>query len=157
MKYVVGVDSGGSKTRALIVVLDGTPVDYAETGGGNPAHNPQFKTALGDAILRASKNIGIANVVQVVSGIAGFDQPSDLEWAIEATTVEGLTADQIHVNDTEIAHFGAYSGSHGIVSIQGHGSNVLRSPKVVLGLRTRIFYITRVAAPWSLRCVFILQ
>ncbi len=28
------------------------------------------------------------------------------------------------MNDTEVAHFGAFSGSFGIVSIQGHGSNV---------------------------------
>ena len=124
MKYVIGVDSGGSKTRALAVEFDGTPVGYAETGGGNPFHNPDFKNALGSAILAAARLVGISNVVCVVSGIAGLDRPSDYEWAREATAVEGLCADQLHVNDAEVAHFGAFSGSHGVVSIQGHGSNI---------------------------------
>jgi glucosamine kinase len=47
-----------------------------------------------------------------------------MQWVNEATNVEGLNGKRIHVNDAEIAHFGAYTGSFGIVSIQGHGSNV---------------------------------
>lgn len=121
---MIGVDSGGSKTRALAVGLDGSPAGYAETSGGNPFHNPDFKSALGGAVLGASKDFSIEDIVCVVSGIAGLDRPSDLEWAREATKVEGLTAEQIHVNDAEIAHFGAFSGLSGIVSIQGHGSNI---------------------------------
>ncbi len=124
MKYVIGVDSGGSKTRAMAVGLDGNPVGYAETAGGNPFHNPDYKNALGGAILGAAKDVSIEDTVCVVSGIAGLDRPSDLEWAREATAIEGLRADQIHVNDAEIAHFGAFSGSFGVVSIQGHGSNI---------------------------------
>jgi glucosamine kinase len=66
----------------------------------------------------------VENVACVVSGIAGYEGEGDAEWANDATTVEGLNADRLIVNDTEIAHFGAFSGAAGIVSIQGHGSNV---------------------------------
>lgn len=123
-RFVIGVDSGGSKTRAMAVGLDGMRLGYAETEGGNPYHNPDHRNAVRSAIAEAAKGVGLENVACVVGGIAGYNGDSDKEWAIDAVNVEGLNADREVVNDTEIAHFGAFTGAAGIVSIQGHGSNV---------------------------------
>jgi len=124
MKVVVGVDSGGSKTRALAVNVDGDVVGYAESGGGNPGHDAAFCENIRDAIRRSASVCGIGAVVRVVAGIAGYDRPGDDEWAEASTAVPGLAAARVQVNDAVIAHFGAMGGQSGITSIQGAGSMI---------------------------------
>ncbi|RYG17286.1 ATPase, partial [bacterium] len=68
MKVVIGVDSGGSTTRALVVTLDGERVGYTETGSGNPAHDTASGKNVRLAIERVAKRCGFGNVVRVVAG-----------------------------------------------------------------------------------------
>ena len=39
-RVVLGVDHGGTDTRAMIADIDGRVLAYAETGGSNPNHHP---------------------------------------------------------------------------------------------------------------------
>lgn len=125
MQVVVGVDAGGTNTRALAVRFDGEVVGYAQAGGGNPEHEPAFRENVRRAIAEAAAGCGLERVARVVSGIAGLDHPEDHVWAAEATDVAGLRAVRVQVNDADIAHYGALGGSPGIVSIQGTGSMIL--------------------------------
>lgn len=125
MKVVIGVDSGGSTTRALAVTLEGERVGYGESGGGNLLHDKKGRENVREAIVRAADGCGIVSVVRVISGIAGLNRPEDEAWAAEATDVPGLVAARTQVNDSEVAHAGAFAGGPGIVSIQGTGSTVL--------------------------------
>ena len=113
MKVVIGVDSGGSTTRALAVTLEGERVGYVETGGGNPAHDAASGENVRLAIERVARQCGLGNVVRVVAGVAGFDRPEDLPRLTEATKVKGLKAANVFVNDAEVAHFGTFGGARG--------------------------------------------
>jgi glucosamine kinase len=149
MKVVVGVDSGGSKTRALAVNVDGDVVGYAESGGGNPGHDAAFCENIRDAIRRSASVCGIGAVVRVVAGIAGYDRPGDDEWAEASTAVPGLAAARVQVNDAVIAHFGAMGGQSGITSIQGAGSMIFA--KLEDGRIARNFdfrHYASAAGPW---------
>jgi len=124
MRYVVGVDAGGSNSRALVLNQEGVICGYAQSGGANPIHDSAFEQNLRTAIQGATKACGIENVIRLVAGIAGLNCPSDVEWAQKGTAPEGLTAPRAHVNDTEVAQYAAHNGAPGLISVQGTGSNV---------------------------------
>jgi glucosamine kinase len=93
---VIGIDGGGSTTRALCVRLDGTALGYAEAGGANPKHNADailnVQTAIHRALASASRSS--EEVVSLVAGFAGLDQPSDQEWAAKYTSIQGITPER---------------------------------------------------------------
>lgn len=143
MKIVVGVDSGGSTTRALAVTLDGERVGYAERGGGNPSHDAAARENVRETIREV---VGGHDAVHVVAGIAGYDR--DDEWAQEATDVRGLRERTV-VNDAVVAHFGAFGGAAGIVTIQGTGSTIFA--QLENGQRVKngdFFHYARAGAVW---------
>jgi len=126
MDVVVGVDAGGSFTRALCVGLDGSVLGRASSGGGSPAHNADARANIRAAIIDSLEAAGssVTDVVAIVAGIAGFDVPSDAEWAHEFIAVPGIGGVRIAVNDTEVAHAGAFGGGLGIMAIAGTGSMI---------------------------------
>ena len=149
MNVVIGVDSGGSKTRAIAVSLDGEIVGYGEGGGGNPGHDSAYCQNIHAAILSATEKVGVGNVIRIVAGIAGLDRPEDINWAKTCTAVPGVNCPQVQINDADIAHFGAFSGGPGIVSIQGDGSMIFGITET--GRRVRNFdfrHYARAAGPW---------
>lgn len=116
---MIGVDSGGSVTRALAVSLAGERVAYAETGGGHPFHDAAAGENLREAIRRVTEG---HEAVRLVAGVAGLDRPEDEARVAEATAF--LACPRMHVNDLEVAHFAAFGDGPGIVTVQGTGSNV---------------------------------
>jgi glucosamine kinase len=90
-KVVIGIDAGGSTTRALCADLSGTALGYVETGGANPAHNADAKEHVQAAIRTVIAQAGrqLEDVVAVVAGIAGLDEPADHAWATQHTAVSG--------------------------------------------------------------------
>src|SRR4051794_1346320 len=73
--YVVGVDAGGTRTRAAIVTLDGTIAGYGVGPGANPNSGGGSAAELTDALTRAltaaMKDLDPAVVAGGVFGIAG--------------------------------------------------------------------------------------
>lgn len=126
MDVVVGLDAGGSYTRALCVSRDGATIGQAQAGGGSPAHNANARDNIRTAIASALDDAGCrpADVIALVAGIAGFDKPSDSGWAHEFIALPGIRGQLIAVNDTEVAHAGAFGGGPGIIGIAGTGSMI---------------------------------
>lgn len=127
IRYVLGVDSGGSHTRVLCADLDGHVLATARAGGGSPTHNAdskdQVQRALHDVIdlagVRASDAVGLA------SGMAGLNSERDRSWADGYFDLDGLDCPRHLVNDSEVAHAGAFAGGPGIMVIAGTGSIIL--------------------------------
>ncbi|MCW2947245.1 MAG: ATPase BadF/BadG/BcrA/BcrD type, partial [Actinoallomurus sp.] len=69
--YVVGVDAGGTHTRAAIITLDGTVAGYGSGPGANPNSGGDTASALTTALTTALGDIDPALVVGGVFGIAG--------------------------------------------------------------------------------------
>ena len=50
---VIGIDGGGTTTRAVCVGLDGVLLGYCEAGGANPNHNVDAPANVRQAIQQA--------------------------------------------------------------------------------------------------------
>jgi glucosamine kinase len=127
-KIVIGIDGGGTFTRALAADLSGRVLATCETGGASPQHNlPETaQENVQNAIRRVIEAAGcdVSQVAGLAAGLAGLDAPSDQEWADQFTAVPGLTCPRQHVNDAVVAHAGAFRGGPGIIAVSGTGSMV---------------------------------
>lgn len=126
-QIVVGIDSGGSTTRVVCVDRHSLVVGSATGAGGSPEHNSssqfEVRSTLARALATADRTP--ADVVSLVAGMAGLNQETDQIWAAEHTLVDGMTGSRSHVNDTVIAHVGAFLGRPGVLVVAGTGSMIL--------------------------------
>src|SRR3989344_3967867 len=130
MNYLLGVDAGGTKTKAVIIDENSNLITEALGGPAN-YHNIGLDSAVASVtgtitqILKNAKQ-SLNSLAWATVGIAGCDSQKDFGRLQSAFTKNGLTAisDRFTlVNDTVI---GLYSGTvpPGIVVICGTGSNV---------------------------------
>lgn len=138
---VIGVDAGGTHTRAICAAMDGTILGRAVGRGGSPNHNHDGRSQVHNAIRGALTNAGrgAGDVAALVAGLAGYDDESAEAWASDFTTVPGLEGCRVHLNDAEVAHAGAFAGGPGIIVIAGTGSMILGVTETGLQVRSGVF------------------
>lgn len=121
MRYVIGIDAGGTKTVGLLADETGTVVRDARGGGAN---------------LRVHGELGVEKVVyQVIDaldppapvaavclGIAGADRPEEKELLQGVLRRLGLRQRVRIENDARIALVAGAPEGHGIVVVAGTGS-----------------------------------
>jgi N-acetylglucosamine kinase-like BadF-type ATPase len=122
---VVGVDIGGTSTRALATTLDGDVLGRGEAGGANPnSHPPEVAaTRVAEAVRAAIGDPSSA--VHCVLGMAGVSKMSDPAIALEFhRQLEGigLTCPVVVVSDAEVAYASATDEPDGTVLVAGTGS-----------------------------------
>jgi N-acetylglucosamine kinase-like BadF-type ATPase len=126
MSFVVGVDAGGTSTRALAVAADGTVLGAGRSGGGNPnSHSPQEATAhLAEAIGACLAGLDPQEANACVVGMAGASKLTDPAVAalFEATWKRLGLGQVLVLTDAEVAFASATSASDGTVLIAGTGS-----------------------------------
>jgi len=124
-QLVVGIDGGGTKTRA--VILDGNRIlGEGEAGPSNPLRVgiANGATAIREAIDKAcaAAMIHRDDLVAVGVGLAGVRR-MDIRARMHDVLAEKLGIDNIEiVSDGDIALYGATDGHPGIVVISGTGS-----------------------------------
>jgi glucosamine kinase len=121
--YFLGVDAGGTHTRARLVSEDGTILAASEAGAANtPAGLPQALLVIEEACTRAIAKAGLAGEaasIRAGMGIAGLNRRGYLE---------GLRAHDFgfasvaFASDAAIANLGAHGGGDGAIVIVGTGS-----------------------------------
>src|SRR5213080_321545 len=124
-KPVVGVDGGGTRTRA--VILDGERIlGEGSAGPSNPLRvgianaGAAIREAIDDACAAAS--IHRDDIVAGGIGLAGVRR-KDIRTRMREVLIEGLGIKNIEVvTDGEAALYGATDGAPGIVVISGTGS-----------------------------------
>lgn len=123
---VIGIDGGGTKTRALAVKLDGTIAGTAESGCCNPNKDQHASEHVQQAIREALHAAQAApeDVAAICAGLAGLEAEEDLRWAEQFTSLAGISCLKQLVNDAYVAHAGAFCGEPGIMAISGTGSVV---------------------------------
>jgi len=129
MRYVVGVDGGGSKTTAAVVGEDRRAV-ATDTAGPANARSVGLEPAsanIAGAIRAALKDagIGLDELAGICMSLAGFDTDLDLPVPQQAVRLLGFAGPAIFENDVVGAWAGATSGEPGIVVISGTGSTAL--------------------------------
>jgi N-acetylglucosamine kinase-like BadF-type ATPase len=129
MSLVLGIDGGGTRTRASIV--DGEKVlAHGESGSikrlrvGAEVAESNLRTLLKEVYAKA----GIAGVDAACCGVASVSMPGITEWITAVFNDFGVKRSDI-VGDQIIALDAAFHGGPGILQIAGTGSNTVgRAP-----------------------------
>ncbi len=127
ISFYLGVDTGGSKTHALIADHQGNIVGFGKAGPGNHevVGYDGVKAALIESVGAALAMAGL-NIEQVSGagfGIAGYDWPSERAATLDAIAVLGLHCPLEAVNDMVIGLIAGAAEGWGIVIGAGSGTN----------------------------------
>lgn len=129
MKYVLGLDQGGSKTHAVVADAEGNILGIGCGAGACHAVTgmKSAKDAIADAAVQAVRAAGITldQIDVVAGGIAGVD------WPHETQLLKDAVSDTLHipqekiiiVNDCLIALRAGTSQSYGCILCAGSGLN----------------------------------
>ena len=129
MSAVLGIDGGGTRTRASIV--DGERVlAFGENGSikrlrvGAEVAEENLRALLKDVFAQA----GLHGVKAASAGVASATMPGVKEWITAVFDDFGVDRSEV-VGDEVIALDGAFKGGPGILQIAGTGSNCIgRAP-----------------------------
>jgi glucosamine kinase len=117
---VVGIDAGGSKTRAFAVDRDGAVVGRGAGGGANLLSSPDPAGSIAAAL---TESLGSAKPEAVVLSCSGGDRPADREKGRAILTQ--LVGPAVRIEVTHDAIAALYAGNPagcGVVLISGTGS-----------------------------------
>ena len=123
--YALGIDGGGSRTRALLCDTYGQIIDQGLSGGTNPrtSSTAELKTHLKEAIKQATESIDCSKIIAAHFGLAGAGE-ADTRSKVKTIAME-LLSDQTACtigHDLEIALVGGLANKTGIVLVAGTGS-----------------------------------
>lgn len=127
MNYYLGVDSGGSKTAALITNSDGDELGMGLGGPGSLTiqDEAELRHALLQAVRAASKSAGLSTDLEFKSiciGIAGYSAEQKRLQYLQMLQ-ETLRSINFRIEpDYLTAYWGASGGSPGIIVIAGTGA-----------------------------------
>jgi len=135
MKVVLGIDGGGTRTRASIVAVDegvaGERIlSHAESGsikrlrvGAETA-----EANLRELLTAVYAQAGVTSVTAACCGVASCSLPGTVEWITAVLQDFGAKRREV-MGDEVIALDAAFQGGPGILQIAGTGSNTIgRAP-----------------------------
>ena len=128
MRTVIGVDSGGTSTRAVLVAESGTVLGAGRSGTGNPTSSGAALAlaSMAEAALTAWRTAGApASELLVVCG-AGVKDPSFGALLAAALEQGGLRVEVRIVGDILGAYFSATAEPDGYVIVAGTGTTAGR-------------------------------
>jgi glucosamine kinase len=133
MKVVLGIDGGGTRTRASIVALNGTSEQVVARVEANSIKRLRVGAETAEFNLRALlkdaySQAGVTSVAAASIGVASATVPGTLEWI--TAVLNDFAIDRIEVvGDEVIALDAAFQGGPGILQIAGTGTNTIgRAP-----------------------------
>lgn len=126
-QYFLGVDTGATKTHAMIATGDGEVIAIGKGGSGNhegvgyDGVKLALKTAVSEALAMAG--ITVDQISGAGFGIAGYDWPSEKPDTLDAISVLGLTCPLDCVNDMVVGLIAGAEKGWGVVIDAGTGTN----------------------------------
>lgn len=124
---IIGVDGGGTTTRALAVASDGSVLGRGTSTSSNPNNVGYAEAArsileaIQSALADAPKQ-KIASICLGIAGVADEQAKRALREELLRQAPELGTASLRITHDLEIAHFAAFNGKAGVCLIAGTGS-----------------------------------
>jgi N-acetylglucosamine kinase-like BadF-type ATPase len=125
MNMVLGIDGGGTRTRASIVAGERV-LAHAESGSikrlrvGAEVAEANLRALLKEVYAQA----GVTGVQAASAGVASATMPGVKEWILEVFKDFGIERPEV-VGDEVIALDAAFRGGPGILQIAGTGSNTI--------------------------------
>jgi glucosamine kinase len=130
MTLVVGVDAGGTASRAVVATLAGAVVGRGLAGPGNPfATGPAAVASITEALRQALSGVDTGAVAGGVLGLAGNAACADpvIKAALDAAWASaGLRCARTVVGDAETAFAAGTPAPSGAVLIAGTGAVAAR-------------------------------
>ncbi len=132
MKFLLGVDGGGTKTIVAIANESGKIMGLSKTDSVDVLNVPQeevkkkLKKAIGESLSQAA--IGIEDISFSCFGMSTFGDVPGTEKEIEKM-VKGILAKSLVVNDVRAALEGALPNSPGMILLAGTGSMAMAKDK----------------------------
>ncbi|MDR6866437.1 N-acetylglucosamine kinase-like BadF-type ATPase [Microbacterium resistens] len=127
---VLGVDAGGTSTRAVLTTAEGTAVGYGVSGSGNPISVGPDGAVRGvwGAVEKALAQAGaaIGDVSLLAAAMAGNDATGPGEWLRDPLAAEGFTGDLVFESDLLAMYFSGTVAEAGYGVVCGTGSSVIR-------------------------------
>ncbi|WP_460281848.1 N-acetylglucosamine kinase [Clostridium sp. CTA-5] len=122
MKYILGVDGGGTKTEAVAYDLEGNILSRGVSGFGNVLiNNEKALDNINEAINNCTKALNINECIHVYLGLAGVSAGDGKEKTTKYI-VETFNLKTTVVNDAELALSALLKGKDGLLTIAGTGS-----------------------------------
>lgn len=123
MRHVLGIDAGGTRTRALLADESGRVVASAREGGANlkTAGELEVEKVLHRVIETCEAEAG-ARADAIALGIAGADRPEDRATLSAILRRIGFTRRVVITNDAQIAFVAGSAGGIGLALVCGTGS-----------------------------------
>ncbi|MBP2654528.1 MAG: gspK [Firmicutes bacterium] len=126
MKWIMGIDGGGTKTVACAADMTGRLLGRVEQGPANyhVLGLEKFARRIRELVEAVALTAGmkISDLVIMSLGLAGVDRGRDRELIFSALTSLGLSCQFIVNNDARIALAAGLGTKEGIVLIAGTGS-----------------------------------
>lgn len=126
--HLLGVDTGSSKSHAVISDLTGKVVGFGESGSGNyeTVGEEDFVEALQLAVKEAIKSAQInrQEITAMGFGFCGYDWPSEEPIMVNAINSLGIACPYQFVNDVTLGLIAGSSTGWGIAVDAGTGNNV---------------------------------
>lgn len=127
---LVGIDAGGTSTRAVLVDSAGRCLGYGVGGRGNPVSAGPERAAQGvlDAVRRALEPAGrqLAEVSAVTAAMAGMRATGGVAWLHGPLAAAGFTGRLAFESDLLAAYFSGSAAPFGYALVSGTGACVVR-------------------------------
>lgn len=121
MRYIIGVDAGGTKTIAVVYNMEGFRLAAFSTGPGNlTAGGAEAQENICRAV-QGAMDAAEGECCFIGVGMAGFD-PAVTPAVMRALLGERFGVPSAVVNDGMLALYGAHDGRDGLLVIAGTGS-----------------------------------
>jgi len=127
-RFYLGIDSGGTNTRAMLADHTGTVWGTGHSGSANPNHYPRQQVAenlhlaISAALSGCPKSLLISTIFMGSSGISTVCDRDDMCAVLRSLPEVGPNTQVAVESDTVIGLTGGLAGRPGIVLIAGTGS-----------------------------------
>jgi N-acetylglucosamine kinase-like BadF-type ATPase len=130
VQLLLGVDAGGTASRAVVATTEGTVLGRGSAGPGNPAAaGAAAARAIGTAVRAALRGHDPAAVIAGTAGVAGvsaLDDPQVSEAFADQWRTSGLSCPVAVVGDAVTAFAAGTAAPSGAVLIAGTGAVAAR-------------------------------
>jgi len=128
VRLYLGIDGGGTGTRAFVCDASGQRAGWGKSGASNPNHADaaEVRRNLAEATRQACGKLkqAPASVVSAFLGIAGLTENPERERMLRCAARSGLARARLGVDhDIRIALAGGLAGRLGIALVVGTGSS----------------------------------
>lgn len=127
---LIGIDAGGTSTRAVLADRRGTCLGYGVGGRGNPISAGPDRAA--DGVLSAveaavaASGAALSDVEVVVAAMAGMRAAGSDSWLKDRLVARGFTGRLVFESDLLATYFSGAAAAFGYAMVSGTGACVIR-------------------------------